>query len=43
MTDLLLPVHLAATFYMVGVIWFVQIVHYPLLEKVGTDRFSTYS
>jgi hypothetical protein len=27
--------HLAATLYMVGVIWFVQVVHYPLFSKVG--------
>lgn len=23
---------------MVGVIWFVQLVHYPLLETIGVDR-----
>jgi hypothetical protein len=27
-----------ATLVMVGVIWFVQLVHYPLLALVGTDR-----
>jgi uncharacterized membrane protein len=31
---------LAATWTMVGVIWFVQIVHYPLLAIVGMDRAS---
>lgn len=28
---------------MVGVIWFVQIVHYPLFPLVGEERFSTYA
>lgn len=27
---------------MVGLIWFVQIVHYPLFAQVGTDLFSEY-
>jgi hypothetical protein len=31
---------LAATWMMVGVIWFVQLVHYPLLAMVGVDRAS---
>jgi len=28
---------------MVGVIWFVQVVHYPLFGKVGRRNFSEYS
>lgn len=32
--------NVAATLYMVGLIWMVQIVHYPLLAIVGTDRAS---
>lgn len=28
---------------MVGVIWFVQIVHYPLFVRVGRDGFAEYS
>ena len=35
-------IHLASTLYMVGLIWFVQIVHYPLLGKVGISEFLTY-
>jgi hypothetical protein len=35
--------HLAATLYMVGVIWFVQVVHYPLFSRVGPEKFSLYS
>jgi hypothetical protein len=32
--------NVAATLYMVGLIWMVQIVHYPLLALVSTDRAS---
>jgi hypothetical protein len=39
----ILLVHLAATFYMVGLIWFVQRVHYPLFGAVGADNFAAYS
>ena len=34
--------HAAATWYMTGVIWFVQVVHYPLFAAVGSQAFSTY-
>jgi hypothetical protein len=27
---------------MVGLIWFVQIVHYPLFRRVGKDEFPAY-
>mgnify|MGYP000669212371 CR=1 FL=1 len=27
---------------MVGIIWFVQIVHYPLFAKVGESEFASY-
>ncbi len=36
--DWLLFVHAAMTLFMVGVIWFVQIVHYPLFRGVGEAR-----
>lgn len=39
---LLLSAHLVATAAMVGLIWFVQIVHYPLFAAVGADRFVAY-
>ena len=39
---MLLFAHLGATFYMVGVIWFVQLVHYPLFAEVPDDRFVEY-
>ena len=39
---LLLLVHLGATLFMVGLIWFVQVVHYPLFAMVGGDVFAAY-
>jgi hypothetical protein len=33
---------IASTWFMTGLIWFVQIVHYPLLASVGPDRFVAY-
>jgi hypothetical protein len=39
----LLPVHVAATWFMVGLIWFVQIVHYPLFAGVGSTPFMRYA
>ena len=35
--------HLASTLFMVGLIWFVQIVHYPLFARVGEEGFPRYS
>lgn len=34
--------HVAATLVMVGVIWFVQVVHYPLMAAVGRGGFAAY-
>ncbi|MEZ6065669.1 MAG: hypothetical protein R3B90_08160 [Planctomycetaceae bacterium] len=31
-----------STLLMVGLIWFVQVVHYPLFDAVGRDRFADY-
>ena len=39
---LVLIAHALATCMMAGVIWFVQIVHYPLFNAVGEDRFAEY-
>ena len=39
---LLLLSHFAATLFMLGVIWFVQIVHYPLFAKTGCADFRVY-
>ena len=35
-------IQVAATFYMVGLIWFVQIVHYPLVRSVGAGAVAGY-
>lgn len=32
----------AATLLMTGVIWFVQVVHYPLFVRVGEREFAVY-
>lgn len=40
--DGLLLLHAATTLFMVGVIWFVQIVHYPLYSRVGDAGFAQY-
>ena len=37
-----LLVHAGATLYMVGLIWFVQLVHYPLFGRVGAAGFPAY-
>ncbi len=34
--------NVAATLFMVGLIWCIQIVHYPLFAHVGTEGFATY-
>lgn len=39
---LLLLAHLGATWAMTGLIWFVQIVHYPLLARLGDAYFLPY-
>ena len=38
----LLLVHAASTWFMTGLIWFVQIVHYPLFGQVGAAAFTQY-
>lgn len=37
-----LTANLFSTLYMLGLIWFVQRVHYPLLARVGGTRFRAY-
>lgn len=39
----ILLVQAAACWFMVGVIWFVQLVHYPLFGGVGEDGFVAYA
>ena len=40
---MLLLLHAASTFFMVGLIWFVQIVHYPLFAYVGGSSSPAYA
>jgi hypothetical protein len=42
MIRVILLVHAAATIFMTGLIWFVQVVHYPLFAAVGRDHFPAY-
>lgn len=39
---LILLSNLAATLYMTGLIWCIQIVHYPLFARVGKEGFADY-
>ncbi len=41
--DVFFLVQIFCTFAMTGIIWFVQIVHYPLMRKVGKGRFVRYA
>jgi hypothetical protein len=38
----MLLLNTASTLFMTGLIWFVQIVHYPLFNAVGTEKFIAY-
>lgn len=38
-----MAIHFVSTLLMIGIIWFVQIVHYPLMEYVGSTGFREYS
>ena len=37
-----LLINAAATLYMTGLIWFVQVVHYPLFGRVGEAGYRQY-
>jgi hypothetical protein len=41
MGDLVLLINLLSTWMMVGVIWFVQVVHYPLLSVVPVQSAAS--
>ncbi len=34
--------HAAACWFLTGLVWFVQVVHYPLMGEAGTERFVRY-
>ena len=42
MMEALALTHLGATVFMAGVIVFVQVVHYPLMARVGLSSFEAY-
>jgi len=42
LTDAILVLHAFSTLSMTGLIWFVQIVHYPLFADVPEGAFATY-
>lgn len=42
LTALIPTVHAGATWFMTGLIWFVQIVHYPLMGAVPSDTFPAF-
>jgi hypothetical protein len=38
----LVVVHVGATLFLVGMIWTVQVLHYPLFSAVGSEGFAAY-
>ena len=38
----LLVIHFACSCALVGLIWTIQVVHYPLLKQVGPNEFFAY-
>ncbi len=42
MKDLIFLIHAGATLFLVGLIWTIQIVHYPLFANVGADGYAAY-
>jgi hypothetical protein len=38
----LVLLHLAVTLVLVGLIWTIQVVHYPLMSMVGAEAFAAY-
>ena len=42
MNETIFALHMFSTLAMVGLIWFVQVVHYPLFSSVGQSPFPEY-
>jgi hypothetical protein len=42
MEAILFAMHLMSTTVMTGIIWFMQIGHYPMLRYVGRDAYTSY-
>jgi hypothetical protein len=41
-TTTIIWAHLAATLYLTGLIWVIQVVHYPLMDRVPADGFTAF-
>ena len=41
-SQVVLELHALATAFMAGVAWFVQVVHYPLMARVGAAGWNEY-
>ena len=42
MKDFIFLIHAASTLFLVGLIWTIQIVHYPLFAAVGESGYAVY-
>ena len=42
LTNILFKLHFSLTLYMTGIIWLVQVIHYPLFLLVGSINFPKY-
>ena len=42
MANFILCLNVLSTWYMVGLIWLVQCVHYPLFAKVSDENYVEY-
>jgi len=40
--ELIVILHAAATLFLTGLVWFVQLVHYPLMAETGCETFPRY-
>ena len=43
MADVVVVAHAVASVFLAGLIWTVQVVHYPLFARVGSDAFLVYA
>lgn len=42
MKDFIFLIHASATLFSVGLVWTIQIVHYPLFRNVGAEGYAAY-
>jgi hypothetical protein len=40
--DLIVWTQVAATLFLTGLIWVIQVVHYPLMSRVAKERFPEF-